>query len=239
MRTQVVILCGGFGNRMGKLSNNNPKPMIEIGGKPIIWHLLKYFTEYGHNEFILCLGHLKEKIIDYFDKNPQPDKIIHLVDTGDGNTSKSQRLLQIKNKIKDDNFFLLYGDDIADVDLKDLLDFHKNKNTIATITTVNLKSDFGIIEINSNDTIKNFIEKPILNDIWINAGFALLNKEIFNYLELGELESIVYKRLSENGKISAYKHTGFWHGINTLKDQLYLNKLCIGDKPPWRIWENE
>ena len=97
MSTQVVILCGGFGNRMGKLSNNNPKPMIEIDGKPIIWHLIKYFSEYGHNEFILCLGHLKEKIIDYFDKNPQPEKTIHLIDTGDGNTPKSQRLLKIKN----------------------------------------------------------------------------------------------------------------------------------------------
>ena len=233
MAHQVVILCGGFGNRMG--SNNIPKPMIEIDGKPIIWHLLNYFTEYGHNEFILCLGHLKEKIIDYFDNNPHPDKIIHLVDTGDGNTLKSQRLLQIRNLIKDDNFFLLYGDDLSDINLENLLNFHKNKNTIATITTVNLKSDFGIVEINSNDLVKHFIEKPILNDVWINAGFAVFKKEIFNYLELGELETIVYKRLSEKENISAYKHNGFWHGINTLKDQLYLNKLCINSKPPWRI----
>jgi glucose-1-phosphate cytidylyltransferase len=138
----------------------------------------------------------------------------------------------IKHLIKDDQFFLSYGDDLSNVNLDALFEFHKMKNKIVTITTVNLKSDFGIININSNNLITKFIEKPLLKDIWINAGFAVLNRNIFNYLKFGELESTVYKLLARKREVCAFKHQGFWHGINTVKDQIYLNKLCFNGKQP-------
>ena len=181
---------------------------------------------------------MKDKIIEYFKDYPQPDLLIHLIDTGDGYTSKSNRLLKIKHLINGDNFFLAYGDDLSNVNLDSLLDFHEQENKIATITTVNLKSDFGVIKINDNNIIIDFIEKPLLNDIWINAGFAVLNKDIFSFLKIGELESSVYKLLASNHNACAFKHTGFWHGLNTVKDQIYLNELYEHGNYPWRIDKN-
>jgi glucose-1-phosphate cytidylyltransferase len=239
MGKPVVILCGGFGWRMGNETNLIPKPMVEIGGTPILMHLLKYFIAYGHNEFILCLGHKKDQIIEYFEANPLPSATVHLIDTGDGTTSKSDRLLKIEHLIKVDTFFFAYGDDLSNVNLEALLIFHaRNKKTV-TITAVNLRSNFGVIKINEEDSIVDFTEKPILDDIWINAGFAVFNKDIFKLLKYGELEKHVYRLLVKSNNICAFKHKGFWHGINTVKDQIYLNDLYHEGIKPWMTLENK
>ena len=234
MGKPVVILCGGFGSRMGNETNLIPKSMVKIGGTPILIHLLKYFIDYGHNEFILCLGHKKDQIIKYFEASPLSNATVHLIDTGDGSTSKSDRLLKIEHLIKADTFFCAYGDDLSNVNLEALLKFHaRNKKTV-TITAVNLKSNFGIIKINEEDAIVDFTEKPILIDMWMNGGFAVFNKGIFELLKYGELEKHVYNLLVKNHNICAFKHSGFWHGVNTMKDQNYLNKICLEGKLPWR-----
>jgi glucose-1-phosphate cytidylyltransferase len=231
---QVVILCGGKGTRMGSSTEGLPKPLIPIGEKPVLWHVMKIYSTQGFKDFILCLGYKGEKIKDYFKKNNEEDWNIQFVDTGE-KTSKSGRIKQISSLIKGENFFLAYSDDISNVDLNKLLKFHEYMGLTATITAVRLISPFGVVEMDEENIITEFKEKPVL-DKWMNGGFMVLNKKIFDYLDIGELENEVFEKLVELKQICAYKHKGEWKTMNTLKDNIELNKLWDNGKAFWKIW---
>jgi len=222
---QVVIFCGGEGTRLRPYTEDLPKPMILVGNKPILWHIMKIYSQYGHKDFILCLGYLGEKIREYFQdqKNIEKDWHIKFVDTGLDST-KGERLRKVKDFIKDDNFFVVYGDDLSDVNVNEVLDFHKKNNKIVTLTAINPTYQFGILEINGNEII-SFKEKPKL-ELWINGGYFVFNKKIFNYLKDDwDLEKETFEELVKEGQINAFKHDGFWLTMNTFKDVIELNGL--------------
>ena len=232
---KTVILCGGKGSRMGEATEQLPKPLIEIGGKPVIWHIMKIYASQGFNEFVLCLGYKGGKIKEYFEKNNGEKWKIDFVDTGE-NALKSERVKKVQKYVDGENFFLAYGDDLADVDLKKLLQMHEKNKMIATVTAVKIVSPFGILETNAKDEIVDFKEKPTL-DVWMNGGFMVLNSKIFDLLQLGELEEEVFRKLVEERKIQAYKHKGSWKTMNTLKDNIELNELWNADRAFWKIWK--
>lgn len=231
---QVVILCGGKGTRMGSSAENLPKALIPIGEKPVLWHVMKIYSAQGFKDFILCLGYNGEKIKEYFEKNNHEEWNIEFVDTGE-NTSKSGRIKQIKNLIKGENFFLSYSDDISNVDLNKLLKFHEYMGLTVTITSVRLFSLFGVVEMDEENNITKFEEKPFL-DKWMNGGFMVLNKKIFDFLNVGELENEVFEKLVKLKQICAYKHNGEWKTMNTLKDNIELNRVWNTGKAFWKVW---
>lgn len=223
---QVVILCGGKGTRMWPHTEEIPKPLISVGGKPMLWHIMKIYSQYGHKNFILCLGSLGEKIREYFQnpENAEKDWDITFVETG-LKSNKGERLKKAKEFIKEDTFFVSYGDDLSDVNIRNLLQFHRKKNKIATLTAVNPISQFGILETNENDEITKFKEKPKLEH-WINGGFFVFNKKIFDFMKDGwDLEKETFEELAKNRQICAFKHEGFWKCMNTFKDATELNEL--------------
>ncbi|MDP3731553.1 MAG: sugar phosphate nucleotidyltransferase [Candidatus Omnitrophota bacterium] len=234
MDIPVVILCGGKGTRVGQLSQKIPKPLLEIGGKPILWHVMKIYASQGYRRFILCLGYKGRQIESYFRKHNSERWQINFVDTG-LDTPKTRRIAKIRNLISEENFFLAYGDDVADINLERLVKLHLKHNVIATITTVKMTSDFGIVEIGKNNRIARFKEKPRL-DKWMNGGFMVMNRKIFKYLNAGELETDVFKKLVATNGLAAYKHSGQWKTMNTLKDNLELNALWREGKAFWKIW---
>ena len=216
---------------MGGIGEGLPKPLIRIGDKPVLWHIMKLYSNQGHNDFILLLGYLGHKIREYFENYREPDWKITFVDTG-VDVSKSERIFKIKDLIDKDNFFLAYGDDLADINLYKLLKFHEYMENVTTITSVRARSDFGILEMDDEQHITHFKEKPILEH-WMNAGFMVANKSIFDYLHHGELENEVFEKLVEEKKIGTYKHKGNWKSMNTLKDHLEMNKLLEEGKAFW------
>jgi glucose-1-phosphate cytidylyltransferase len=232
---KVAILCGGKGTRLREYTEDIPKPLVEIGGKPILWHVMKIYSHYGYKDFILCLGYKGELIEEYFKKNDYSEWNIEFVDTGE-NTSKGERIKKIENLIGDDeDFFVAYGDDVSDVNIKELVEFHKNKGNIVTLTAVNPMSQFGILELNDSDEIEEFKEKPLL-DHWINGGFFIFNKKIFDYIKEGyDLEKETFNELVGQKQICAYKHSGFWKCMNTFKDTMELNELWDEGKAPWKV----
>lgn len=258
---KVVILAGGFGTRISEESHLVPKPMIEIGEKPILWHIMKYYSSFGFNEFIILAGYkqyvIKEFFSDYylhmsditFDFTQGVDSMeIHLnqsepwkvtiVDTG-LNTMTGGRLKRIENYIGDDSFFLTYGDGVSNVDLNDLLKFHENSGGIATLTAIQPGGRFGLLEIKDDDFVQSFKEKTIEEGGWVNGGFMVLNKEIFQYLEddTTVLEKEPLMRLATLGKLKAFKHFGFWQCMDTLRDKENLEKYWKEGKAPWKIWD--
>tara|TARA_Y100000310_G_scaffold334203_1_gene413376 strand:+ start:1576 stop:2286 length:711 start_codon:yes stop_codon:yes gene_type:complete len=235
---KTVILCGGEGTRLRELTESIPKALVDVGGKPILWHIMRFYSAQGFHDFILCLGYKKDMIIDYFKNNPEPSMNIEFVDTGE-KVTKSERLKKIRPLMEGDNFLLAYGDDLSNVDINKVIEFHNEKNKIVTITTVNPRSDFGVIELDKENNITGFIEKPKIKNTWINGGFAVLNTKIFDYLNDGELEDEVYKKLADEKNICAYKHNGFWMGMNTFKDQVELSNLWNSGKHPWKVWKDE
>lgn len=230
---QAVILCGGKGTRMGELGENIPKPLINVGNRPVIWHIMNIYSYHGVNDFILCLGYKGDKIRKYFEENKEEKWNITLVDTGD-TSLKSERLKMIRKFLKHDNFFVAYGDDLSDVDINRLLQSHLKSNKIVTITAVNPVVQFGVAEIEGNEVVR-FQEKP-KSDKWINGGFMVMNKKIFDYTDLGELEQDVFARLAKDRQINAYKHNGSWTTMNTLKDHIELNEMWNSDKAFWKKW---
>ena len=231
---QTVILCGGKGTRLREITENIPKPLVEIGGRPIIWHLMKIYSNYGFNEFILCLGYKGDIIKEYFKDGKEWD--ITFVDTGQ-ETNTGGRIKKIEKYIKGDTFFANYADGLANINLKELLEYHKSKKKAATLTTVNPLSQFGIIEVDNDGAILKFKEKPLLNQ-WINGGFFVFNKEIFNYLdENSVLEKRPFEKLADKRQITAYKFNGFWMCMDTFKDTQTLNELWAKENPPWKIWK--
>ena len=233
---KTAILCGGEGTRLKELTESIPKPLVEIGGKPILWHIMKVYSHYGFNDFILCLGYKGDLIEEYFKKNKEKEWNIAFADTGQ-KTNTGGRIKKIEKYIDDGLFFATYGDGLANINLKELLDFHKRKNKIATITCVNPLSQFGIIDIGNNNLIIRFREKPPLNQ-WINGGFFVFNKEIFGFISDDDiLEKRPFEILANKKEIAAYKFRDFWDCMDTFKDMQLLNKLWKEQKAPWKIWE--
>ena len=229
---KVVLLCGGKGTRLRELTEDIPKPLVEIGGKPILWHIMKTYSHHGYNDFILCLGYKGEKIKEYFKDSPWN---ISFVDTGlDAN--KSSRLKQIESLIDSDKFLLAYGDDVSDVNISEVVDKHKAHGKMVTLTAIPLQSNFGILDMNDDNHVTNFKEKPKL-DHWFNGGFFVMNKEIFNHLDKGELEKEVFEHLASLNQIVAHKHDGFWKCMNTFKDTQELNEMWEKGEAVWKVWD--
>lgn len=231
---KTVILCGGRGTRLGEHGKSVPKALITIGGKPILWHLLKLYSHYGIKEFILCLGFLGDEIKEYFQK-PTNDWTIDFIDTG-LDTNTGGRLKSIENLLANDKTFCVtYGDGLADLDLRQLIDFHHAHGKVATVTTVHPFSSFGLVDINDDGTISRFREKPLLPD-WINGGFFVFEREIFKQLKPDSiLEREPFEILSGQSEMMAFRHEGFWKCMDTFKDNLEFEKIW-NNSPPWKVW---
>lgn len=231
---RVVILCGGKGTRMGKDLEGLPKALIRIGEKPVIWHIMKYYTHFGFNDFILCLGYKGDDIVKFL-KNEKEFKI-KFADTG-LDTNTGARIRRIRRFIDSDTFFATYGDGLANINLKKLLNFHKTHKRAATLTAVRPHSTFGIVGIDSNSgMVTHFDEKPVL-DHWINGGFFVFDKEVFRYLEEGDiLERHSFGRLLKDKQVCAFKHKDFWKCMDTYKDNQDLNELWKKNKARWKVW---
>ncbi len=227
---QVVILCGGKGTRLSEFTEALPKPLVQIGNKPILHHLMDLYSGFGHRDFILLIGYKGDKIREYFKNSKEFN--IQFVDSGE-DANKAQRLLDAKKLIKDDTFLMSYGDDLTDADINSLIEFHKKSKKIVTLTAVPLLSPFGIIEISRNDEVTSFREKPRLNH-WMNGGFYVMDRKIFDYIRKGyDLEKETFGDLAKEKNISAFMHDGFWKSMNTLKDVIELNDMCKSGETPW------
>lgn len=255
---QLVILAGGYGTRISEETSLRPKPMVEIGGIPIIVHIMNYYSSFGINEFIICGGYKCEYIKKYFynyflinndielnfksntSKNILKKKSnwkIKIFDTG-LETMTGGRLLKVRKFIKDENFLMTYGDGLSTVNIKDLIKFHLKMKKVATLSAVNPPSRFGVLKIN-NDLVEVINEKPVIKNNFINGGFFVFKKAIFDYLLNGDktiLEDKPLKDLARNGQLTAFKHTSFWQPMDTLRDKKYLEKLWNDKKAPWKIW---
>lgn len=259
---KVVILAGGFGTRISEESHLRPKPMIEIGGRPILWHIMKYYLHFGYNEFIICLGYkgymIKEFFADYylhmsdvtFDfSDGKRDVTIHnnfvepwkvtLVDTG-LTTMTGGRLKRIKDYIDNETFFMTYGDGVADVDLYALLDWHKTKGKLATMTAIQPSGRFGVLDIDKEAEVVAFREKKQEDNGWINGGFMVLEPAVLDYIEGDDtfFEKEPLERLAQEKQLNAYKHTGFWQCMDTQRDKGLLENLLDSGEAPWKMWKD-
>lgn len=255
---KVVILAGGFGTRLSEETEIKPKPMIDIGGKPILWHIMKIYSSYGFSEFIICCGYrgyvIKEYFINYakhmcdvtinlksgkldINKNNSEDWKVTLIDTG-LNTMTGGRIKRIKEYIGDEDFLLTYGDGVSDVNIIELVEFHKEKKGLATLTAVQPSGRFGALSINNESKIETFIEKPTGDGAWINGGFFVCNPKVIDYIDN---DSTIWERaplenLANEGKLHAYKHSGFWKPMDTMRDKNELEELWQQGEAPWKIW---
>lgn len=254
---KAVILAGGFGTRISEETHLRPKPLIEIGGMPILWHIMKFYSAYDINEFIICCGYkgymIKEYFANYFlhmsdvtidikdnkmevhRKFADPWKVT-LVDTG-LDTMTGGRLKRVKDYLSNESFCFTYGDGLSDVNISDLVSFHQKKKTLATVTAVQPPGRFGRLNIRNDDRC-NFQEKPVGDGNWINGGFFVLEPKVIDYIKD---DSTIWERepleeLSEKGQLSAYKHTGFWSAIDTLREKNHLEELWNSGKASWKIW---
>ena len=234
---KVVILCGGKGERLREHTEAIPKPLIEIGNKPILWHIMKIYSHYGFNDFVLCLGYKAEKIEEYFKNNNKEKWNIEFADTG-LETNTGGRIKKIEKYIKDENFFATYGDGLSDINIKELFDFHKKMKKTATMTCIALRSNFGIVDIDGNNLISGFKEKPFMN-MWINGGFFVFKRKIFDYLDEDSiLEGKPMENLAKNNQLAAYKYKGFWECMDTYKDTRMLNQMHDNNQAKWMVWQN-
>lgn len=256
---KVVILAGGFGTRISEESHLKPKPMIEIGGFPILWHLMKIYSHFGHTEFIICCGYkgyvIKEYFANYFLHNSditfdmktnamkvhqnsaEPWKVT-LIDTGE-NTMTGGRLKRVKDYLTPgEDFCFTYGDGVGNVNLNELIAFHKEQKTLATLTATQPPGRFGALNLNGN-IIRGFQEKPVGDGKWINGGFFILNTKVIDYIEGDQTtwEREPMENLAKEGQMSAYKHNGFWQPMDTLRDKNLLEDLWQKNQAPWKIWK--
>ena len=234
---QVVILCGGKGTRMGSLTKETPKPLLKIGGRAVLWHLMKRFSSFGHNEFILCLGYLGDQIKDYFSQKENMEERwkINFVDTG-LESSKSERIMKVQHLINGKNFLLSYGDDLSAVDVPALTSFHLQHGKAVTLTSVPLHSEFGVLELDEHHHVKKFREKPRLSEYWINGGFYVCSQEVLKHLHKGEFEEKILPELAGKEEVVAFKFEGFWKSMNTNKDVIEFNQMVETGKMPWKNW---
>lgn len=257
---KVVILAGGFGTRITEESHLKPKPMIEIGEQPILWHIMKYYSQFGFNDFVICLGYkqyvVKEYFADYFlhtsditfdlannkmevhNNYAEPWKVT-LVDTG-LHTMTGGRIKRIQNHIKDEPFMLTYGDGLSNVDLKKLLEFHQSHGKIGTLTTVNIGQAKGVLTIDESNTIRSFREKNENDGAIINGGFMVMSPEIFDYIEGDStvFEKEPLQKLAQDGQLMSFYHDGFWQCMDTQREKMKLEKLWETKKAPWKVWDN-
>ena len=232
---KAVILAGGYGTRITEESYKKPKPMIEIGGQPILWHIMKIYSAYKITDFVICCGYKGDVIKEYFSKYNSSLWNIQLVDTGE-DTMTGGRLKRLQDQI-DDTFCVTYGDGVSDVDINNLISFHKEKNSTATLTSVHPPERFGVVNI-SGDYVTEFHEKFSGESSWVNGGFFVFEPEIFDYLQDDStiLEKAPLETLAKEHKLTAFKHYGFWHPMDTLRDKIYLEKLWNSEKAPWKNW---
>ena len=232
---KAVILAGGYGTRISEESYLKPKPMIEIGGKPILWHILKTYSKYDINEFVICCGYKGEQIKEYFTKLDSTSWDIQLVDTG-LDTLTGGRLKRIQDHI-DDTFCVTYGDGLSDIDISRLISFHKEKKILATLTAIHPPERFGVLNL-SGDYVMEFHEKHSGVDAGINGGFFVFEPGIFDYLQddLTILEKTRLETLAKEKKLAAFKHNGFWYPMDTQRDKKYLESLWSSNNAPWKIW---
>jgi len=254
---QVVILAGGLGTRLSEETHLKPKPMVEVGGKPILWHILKIYSAYGIKDFIICLGYkgylIKEYFANYalhnsdvtFDiknqklivhKRQTEDWKITLVDTGELSLT-GRRLLRVKDYLNKESFCFTYGDGLGDINIKDLITFHKQSDKKATLTAVQPPGRYGALQLKGNE-VKFFEEKPLGDKSWINGGFFVLDYEALDFIPEFDCmwENQPIKELAKNNQLNAYKHYGFWQPMDTLRDHKILQEMWSSGKAPWKIW---
>ncbi|MHB1696723.1 MAG: glucose-1-phosphate cytidylyltransferase [bacterium] len=256
---KVLILAGGYGTRLAEETELRPKPMVEIGQRPVLWHIMKIYSHYGFNDFVICLGYkgylIKEYFANYFlhqndvtidiknnrmeihNNLSEPWKVT-LIETG-LNVMTGSRVKKAQKYIGDEAFMLTYGDGVADVDINNLLRFHKVHGKAVTVTAVQPEGRFGTLNIKGENIVSAFIEKPKGDNSWINAGYFVCEPKIFDYIEGGDnitLEDFPLRNLSKDGELFAYKHNGFWKPMDTLRDKMQLNKLWESGEAPWKLW---
>lgn len=258
---KVIILCGGVGTRLKEETEFKPKPMVYVGNKPIIWHIMKMYAHFGFNEFILALGYKADYIKEFFlnqkaftndftlettsyeanyhlnTRQEINDNFkITFVDTG-LETLVGERIIRCKKYIPDEDqyFCVTYGDGVGDIDIAKLVEFHKKKGKIGTITGVHPRSKYGLVRTNKKGLVSKFIEKPVLND-WTNGGFMVFDKRFFDHIKVGEMEHPPLKRLVKKEQLALYKHYGFWFAVDTNKELDDLNKIWNEGNPPWKLW---
>ena len=257
-RVKAVILAGGFGTRISEESHLKPKPMIEIGGRPILWHIMKIYSAHGINDFVICVGYkgyvIKEYFANYFlhmsdvtfdmvnnkmevhQRGVEPWKVT-LVDTGE-DTMTGGRLKRIAPYVGEDNFCMTYGDGVADVDIRALIAFHEKQPGLATVTAIQPPGRFGAIGLDQQ-RITSFQEKPHGDGGWVSGGFFVLSPRVMDYIEGDQTvwERDPMQRLARENQVSAYLHRGFWQPMDTLRDKVLLEELWTGGKAPWKVWE--
>jgi glucose-1-phosphate cytidylyltransferase len=256
---KVVLLAGGLGTRLSEETVLKPKPMVEIGGMPILWHIMKIYSSYGFNDFIVCLGYkgyvIKEYFTNYFlhqsnvtidlkdnsvkvhDSQAEPWKIT-LIDTGNESMTGG-RIKRIQPYVGSEPFMLTYGDGVGNVDISALVDFHKKRGRLCTVTSVQPSGRFGALNILEDDSVHSFMEKPKGDGAWINGGYFVCEPEVFDYIKDGDTtvwEQAPMEQIANDGQMSAYKHNGFWRPMDTLKDKHDLNELWDNNKAPWKTW---
>lgn len=229
---KVVILAGGFGTRLSEYTDSIPKPMVTIGGKPIIEHIINIYQKYGHNDFFVATGYKSQIIENYFKNYPSKSKI-HLINTG-SETLTGGRIKRLEKFLRNESFFLTYGDGLSDINLDNLLKFHKNNKKIITVTAVRPPARFGALTI-QNNVVTEFNEKVNKGDNWINGGFFVVEPRIFNYLENDQtiLEKEPLENLAKLNQLAAFKHEGFWQCMDHKIDKIKLDELCLEKKAPW------
>jgi glucose-1-phosphate cytidylyltransferase len=232
---QTVILCGGKGTRLGPQGERDPKPLLPVGGKPILWHIMKIYATYGHTDFVLCTGHLAERFRAYAETLEEP-WTVSPVDTG-LDTPTGGRIRRVAAQVESDTFFATYGDGVADIDFDALLAFHRAHGRIATVTAVRPSVSFGLMRIGEGGRVEAFDEKPVLPD-WVNGGFFVFGRDVFDYLDVDSvLEREPFEQLAAAGELMAFRHGGFWSCMDTYKDNLELNERWAAGQAPWKTWE--
>lgn len=256
---KVVLLAGGLGTRLSEETQVRPKPMVEIGGRPILWHIMKIYSHYGFNDFIILLGYKGEVIKQYFsnyflhnnnitidmtnnsieilNNSVDPWKVT-LIDTG-LEAMTGARIKRAQEHIGNSTFMLTYGDGLSNIDLHRLLDFHKQQRKTVTMTTVQPEGRFGVVNVHQDGNVIDFAEKPKGDGNWVNAGFFVCERGIFDFLDSGNeciLEQGPLKLLTKSGGLVAFKHSGFWRPMDTLKDKVELNSLWSSGDAPWKLW---